>query len=249
MKKAGKWSKSAAALSFLAISLISAGCESQKPDENAHSKLNPETPKIAASAHENPNRQTNPGLTDPPLAVVHENEARADEDKPSQTPAPSPDDKTKASAAASDSQSDTSKPVDVPNSETMQPYSHEKPLLLGLAIGDPKEKVIGKFGNPNSEFVMDDGKEPVTVFEYETFAVGFDKSGELEFIDIQSADIDPGLGGIRLGDKATDAIKLLGEPDTNSTYVLSYHNEGTVLKLDIDPKTEVIQSIKLFAGE
>jgi len=122
-------------------------------------------------------------------------------------------------------------------------------LLLGLAIGDTKETVIGKFGKPASEFVMDDGKEPVTVFEYETFDVGFDKSGKLEFIDVHSADIDPGLGGVRLGDKATDAIKLLGEPDTNSTFVISYNNGGTVLKLDIDPKTEIIQSIKLFAEE
>ena len=44
----------------------------------------------------------------------------------------------------------------------------------------------------------------------------------LEFVDVHSTEIDPGLRGLRLGQRVQDAIAILGKPDTNSTYVLSY---------------------------
>jgi hypothetical protein len=144
--------------------------------------------------------------------------------------------------------SDTDKKPDSPKPkvDAKDAYQEEKPTLLGLSLHTPKDDVLAKLGPAKNKFVMDDDTDPVTVYEYADFSVGFNKSDALEFVDIRSADIDPGLHGLRLGQKAEDAVKALGKPDTNSSFVLTYKSQGTFLKLDLDPKEGTIRSIKLF---
>ncbi|GIP33960.1 hypothetical protein [Paenibacillus sp. J2TS4] len=140
---------------------------------------------------------------------------------------------------------DKEKPSAKPRPE-IEAYDSQRPMLMGLSIADKRETAIDNFGEPDSEFVMDDPNDPITVMDYTDFTVGINHAGSIEFISIESQDIDPGLNGLKLGQKASDAIDALGEPDTNTNYVIAYSNEATVLKLDIDPKTAKIQSIKLF---
>ncbi|WP_144935231.1 hypothetical protein [Paenibacillus sp. 32O-W] len=132
------------------------------------------------------------------------------------------------------------------NKPEIEAYSSERPLLMGLSISDSRQTVLDKFGEPDNEFVMDDPTDPITVLDYSDFTVGINRSDKVEFVSIDSIDIDPGLNGLKLGQKAADAIKALGEPDTTTNYVMAYSNEATVLRLDIDSKTGKIQSIKLF---
>lgn len=136
-----------------------------------------------------------------------------------------------------------------PKVEAKDAYKEGKPTLLGLALKTPKDDVLAKLGAAKNKFVMDDETDPVTVYEYADFSVGFNKKGTLEFVDIRSADIDPGLHGLHLGQKLQDAVDALGKPDTNTSYVLTYKSEGTVLKLDLDPKNGTIRSIKMFASK
>ncbi|MCD1259137.1 hypothetical protein B5M42_009830 [Paenibacillus athensensis] len=128
-------------------------------------------------------------------------------------------------------------------------YKQEKPTLMGLTLGTSKDTVLKRFGKSKNQFIMDedDNEAAITVYEYADFSVGFRSGGALEFVDISSGDIDPGLGGLRLGQTTDDAVAVLGKPDTRTEYVLSYKAQGTVLKLDLDPKSDTIQSIKLFA--
>jgi len=142
--------------------------------------------------------------------------------------------------------SDTKPPASKPDSSTLQ-YDAKKPALMGVRLTDSKPSVKQKLGDPVSEFVMEDEKDPIDVQEYDGFSIGFNSKGFVEFIEITSKDVNPGLNGLRLGQKVKDAETALGKPDTNTTYALHYKAGGTILKLDIDKKTEAITSIKLFA--
>lgn len=126
-------------------------------------------------------------------------------------------------------------------------YTSEKPLLVGLSLADTRQKVIAQYGNPLSEFDMnDDDTDPIHVLDYGGFTVGFGKNGKLRYIDVSSTDVNPGLNGVKLGQTGDDAIRTLGNPDIKTNYVMAYTTKTTMLKLDIDPKTKKIQSIKLF---
>ncbi|RAV21681.1 DUF4309 domain-containing protein [Paenibacillus contaminans] len=127
------------------------------------------------------------------------------------------------------------------------PYSAQNPTLMGLSLQMSKDKVTAAYGKPSDQFKMDDETEPLTVFDYDDFSVGFDNGNRLQFVDVSGSDVNPGLNGLRIGQKSSQAIEALGKPDTQTNYVLTYKSKTTVLKLDIDPKTTVIRSIKLFA--
>jgi hypothetical protein len=150
----------------------------------------------------------------------------------------------KDTKTAAETPKQTSKPK-VPESDR---YQQEKPTLMGLQLGTSSKIVLNRFGEATTQFVMDEDADAITVHEYTDFSVGFNVKNELEFVDVHTTEIDPGLGGLRLGQSSEDAIRILGMPDSNTTYVLSYKAQGTLLKLDIDPKTDTIQSIKLFAN-
>jgi hypothetical protein len=127
-------------------------------------------------------------------------------------------------------------------------FNSKQPKVMGLAIQETKEQVIAKYGTPEGSFIMDDPTEPISVYQYEGFSVGFSPDKQVQFVDVNSASINPGLNGLRLGQTTDDAIQALGKPDSNSVYVLSYKTKKEILKLDIDPKTKTIQSIKLFGA-
>lgn len=134
-----------------------------------------------------------------------------------------------------------------PKVDAKDAYKEESPTLLGLTLKSSSDDVLAKLGKAKTTFTMEDDADPITVYDFAGFSVGFNKNNALEFVDVHSADVDPGLHGLRIGQKSADAISALGKPDTNSTYVLTYRSKGTILKLDLDPKTDTIRSIKLFA--
>ncbi|KRE69799.1 hypothetical protein [Paenibacillus sp. Soil750] len=138
------------------------------------------------------------------------------------------------------------KPTAKPKVKAEDAYQQEKPTLMGLKLGTPKASVLERFGKVKKQFVMEE--DNIEVYDFNDFSVGFNSKGTLEFVDVHSIDIDPGLHGLRLGQSQQDAIAILGKPDSNSTYVLSYKSQGTLLKIDIDPHDNTIQSIKLFAN-
>ncbi|MFC0211137.1 hypothetical protein ACFFK0_01525 [Paenibacillus chartarius] len=136
-----------------------------------------------------------------------------------------------------------------PKVDAEDAYKEENPTLLGLTLHTERDAVLAKLGNAKNKFTMDDDADPITVYEYADFSVGFNKDNRLEFVDVHSPDIDPGLHGLRIGQSVDDAVKALGKPDTSSTVVLTYRTQGTVLKLDLDAKSGLIRSIKLFASK
>lgn len=135
----------------------------------------------------------------------------------------------------------TSKPK-----KTYELYTVEKPLLMGVAIGDPQDNVAKLHGSPKSTYLMDDAEDPINVYEYDGFHIGFNSLKQVEFIEVTSSGEDPGLNSLRLGQTTAEAAKALGKPDSSTDYVMTYKTKTTVLKLDIDTKSKTVQSIKLF---
>lgn len=133
------------------------------------------------------------------------------------------------------------------SNKTFDAYTAQKPLLMGVALLEAKDKVEALHGKPKDQFVMDDEGGSLTVFDYDGFAIGFNTKNQVEFVDVTSADIDPGLNGLKLGQTPDEAVHALGKADTVTDYVLSFKTKTSILKLDVDPKTKTIQSIKLFA--
>jgi len=124
-------------------------------------------------------------------------------------------------------------------------YTKDMPVLMGIAIGDSTDQVKMLHGSPDSTYVMEE-ETPITVWVYEHFLVGFDVDGQVEFVEIMTDQVDPGLGGLRLGSPSADIAKRFGIPDHETDYVISYTSKTAILKFDIDRRTQVIQSIKLF---
>lgn len=59
---------------------------------------------------------------------------------------------------------------------------------------------------------MDEDDDAIQVYDFGDFSVGFNVKDALEFVDVHSTDIDPGLRGLHLGQKVEDAITILGKP-------------------------------------
>ncbi len=219
--------RSAAGILFLAAALSAAGCAGSEPSAAPQSSTPASTPAAG---------------TEPAAAAS----------TASPPPAPSVTNTEKQASAANAVQqaaaNDPKAPAGSPGKtkKTFDSYSVEKPLLMGVAIGDSKEKTVQLHGNPYGTYVMEDGDDPITVAEYLGFLVGFNKKQQAEFVEITEDDVDPGLNGLHLGQEIEAAYTALGKPDANTDYVLTYRTKETVLKLDVDPKTKSIQSIKMF---
>jgi hypothetical protein len=131
--------------------------------------------------------------------------------------------------------------------DSSKTFSDKQPKIMGLAIGEQQEKAVKQYGQPLKSYIMEDPTDPISVYQYKGFSVGFNTANEIQFIDVNSREVNPDLNGLRLGDTAAKALEALGKPDKNTSYVISYYTKTAILKLDIDPKTKTIQSIKLFA--
>jgi hypothetical protein len=132
------------------------------------------------------------------------------------------------------------------NGDITEAYSSLKPTLMGLALTETKEQLLARYDKPKETYVMDEANDPITVYEYGDFCVGFDGKGTMQYIEIESPKVNPGLNGLMIGQKSEDALTALGKPDSSSAYVLTYKTKTTVLKLDLDAKNQMIRSIKLF---
>ena len=144
---------------------------------------------------------------------------------------------------------ETAKKSSEPASNEPVAYTPEHPALMALTLNDTTKEVKSRYGQPYSQYVLEDDSDPVTVYDYSQFSVGFDNNGRVRFVEISGNAADPGLGGVRIGESGAKALKVLGSPDTNTGYVLTYSTDDTVLKLDIVPDSDTIESIKLFTRQ
>jgi hypothetical protein len=160
---------------------------------------------------------------------------------------------TKAEAAheenvvVADETESKSKTPDTKLYNVTEAYDASNPTLMGFTINNTMDDVIERFGKPLSESVMNDGSEPLQIYEYPGFIFGSNSTKQVVFIEVNSAEVNPGLNELHVGQTVEDARKSLGTPDSLNEYVMIYSNNNLIMKLDIDPNSSIIRSIKLFA--
>ncbi|CAH8715741.1 DNA uptake lipoprotein [Paenibacillus thiaminolyticus] len=144
------------------------------------------------------------------------------------------------------SNKDSSRPSSATGEEAE--FNRKQPKLKGIGLTDTEEKVRQLWGAPVSQFVMDDD-EPIHVLEYDGFSFGCHDNDEVVFVEVSGDSLSTGIKGLHIGGKSDTAVKSLGTPDQDTGYAWSYQAANALLRLDLDPKTGKIQSVKLFPME
>lgn len=127
-------------------------------------------------------------------------------------------------------------------------FNRKQPKLKGIGLSDTEEQVRQLWGTPVSQFVMDD-EEPIHVLEYDGFSFGCHDDDKVVFVEVSGDGSSTGIKGLHIGGKSDTAAKALGNPDQDTGYAWSYQAASALLRLDLDPKTGKIQSVKLFPME
>lgn len=125
-------------------------------------------------------------------------------------------------------------------------FDSKNPKLAGISMQDSKETLVKKLGKPADQYTIEEDAASILVYEYKGYSIGFNENDLVQFIEVNSKDIPTGLKGVRIDSTSQDAVKALGQPENDSDVVMNYSAKDSLLKLDVDPKTHKIQSIKLF---
>ncbi|GIO16354.1 hypothetical protein J19TS2_59090 [Cohnella xylanilytica] len=126
------------------------------------------------------------------------------------------------------------------------PFDSEHPTLAGIGLGMSGEAVADKLGAPLQQYELPEGDGSVRIQEYEGISVGFAPSGSVVFVEVASPSASTGLEGIRIGGGGERAAEGLGVPFTSESRVLSKSVAGGMVKIDLDPSTQNVLSVKLI---
>lgn len=215
--------------------------ETKHPNSDVDPQQNKQREPIEISSNDN---STNENITND----VHPhdqqadqvNHAQSEQEKSEQTDAIDPEPDSTDDEKQSDSHS--SHEIADLNVDDANRY-----YLLGISTHTSKGEVMARFPKPNDTFAMPDADGTLTIHDYGSYMIGFNDANRVVFIDVFTEEVNIGLKGIRVGATASDAIRELGEPYSQSEYVLNFKKGNTVLKMDLDPESQRILSIKLFA--
>lgn len=138
--------------------------------------------------------------------------------------------------------SDTTQDSQVTNNFVLSPFS-----LMQITLDDNIDTVVQIHGEPVETYEMAHDTDPIQVYRYAHHTVGFDSSNQVVFVDVTSELANTGLNGVTLGSTNEQVFTALGQPSYQTEYVISYFSDNAIIKMDYDPATHTILSIKLFA--
>lgn len=128
-------------------------------------------------------------------------------------------------------------------------WDMENPTLYGTSIGDSSDAIAERYGQESDRYSLEEEAGIIQVLEYDGFAVGLNENDKVQFVEVYKAQIPAGLGGLRIGDKPEKAVDELGKPASESEYLMIYNADGATLKLDVNPDSNTIVSMKLLVRE
>ncbi|MHA6484789.1 hypothetical protein ACX1C1_23145 [Paenibacillus sp. strain BS8-2] len=129
-----------------------------------------------------------------------------------------------------------------------QTWNASNPSLRGITIGEKEANVTLLLGSELDSYVLEEENSKIRVMEYDGLSIGFNTKGNVHYVEVFGAEALSGLNGLMIGDEPDQAIKMLGKPQSQSDYLLTYQAQGAWLKLDIDPGMNEIVSMKLIAS-
>jgi hypothetical protein len=135
-------------------------------------------------------------------------------------------------------------------SEQMTPsdigFDARQPTLADLSLGMNRLNVEKRLGSPALEYDLPIAGGTVRMNEYDAATVGYDASDSVIYVEVSKLGSDSGLIDIQVGQRGKQAAGTLGLPFTPETRVLSEPVEGGTIKLDLEPSTQDVLSIKLI---
>jgi hypothetical protein len=197
-----------------------------------------------------------PPITSPKPSIDAQASGKIDESDlkqlPSTAPAITPTlPSDKASSSAPVVEASTIQPI--PTKELLpaeaSSFKPESPSLGGIKLGASDKDVFAKYGLPIDTYPLPGDKQSIEIWEYKGFSIGINTKNAVVYVEITSADVNTGIRGLSNGMKGKQAALLLGVPDGDLTNVLTLEVTGGWFKLDLDPDTEKVLSMKLLSKE
>ncbi len=166
------------------------------------------------------------------------------------SPSPSPDLQTEKNGTDQTGtsnhegqQTESSITPDQPQSGSWNP---KLPSLAGISIGDTKEQLYTAYGRELDMYELTDGHELLTVMEYDGLSIGFDSNQSVHFVELYGKQVHSRLNQLRIGDRLEQVTHKLGKPNRQTESVITFNGSNAVLKIDLDPASDEVVSIKLL---
>ncbi|MDG0813612.1 hypothetical protein [Cohnella rhizosphaerae] len=127
-------------------------------------------------------------------------------------------------------------------------YSHA-PRIGGISLGMTLADAEAEIGGPPSDsYSLPDAGRTVELREYGGLTVGVDTSGHVVYVEISSAAIASGLPNVEVGSSISDAARRLSLKAVPSSSSMTADVEGGILRLDLDPVSDEVLTIKLIGS-
>jgi hypothetical protein len=139
-----------------------------------------------------------------------------------------------------------------PNKRVITPeaaFQPQSPTLGGIGLGASEKDVFEQFGHPLDTYPLPGGAQTVEIWEYNGFSIGLNSHEQVVYVEITSADVRTGIHGLANGMNGTEAAKLLGLTNNDQSYVLALEVTGGSFRLDLDPETQNVLSLKLLSKD
>lgn len=130
-------------------------------------------------------------------------------------------------------------------------FRPEAPSLAGLTFGTSDDKVLDLYGLSDDSYLLpgDTDNESVRIWQYSGFAVGLNTGNKVVYVEINSAEARSGIEGLVVGMDGAQAAQLLGADISGTSNVISVQAAGGSLKVDLDPDSRTVLSIKLISND
>lgn len=220
---------------LLSASLVS--CSSSPIIEPASGPVN-DHPAISAP-------ERSPDQSEPVEAIIQTKEPPAATPAPSQPAASKQPEATPPSVEVSTIQPKSTEPAE-PHDPIFQP---KNPSLANIKLGSSDKDVVKKYGLPADTYLLPGDKQTVNIWEYEGYSIGLNENDKVVYVEISSSDVSTGIRGLLYGMSGSEAAQLLGIAKDDHTNVLAIEVSGGWLKLDLDPDTQKVLSLKLLSRE
>ncbi|WP_027085232.1 hypothetical protein [Cohnella panacarvi] len=129
------------------------------------------------------------------------------------------------------------------------PFDSGHPMLNGIGFQDNIESIEQRFGLSESKYELPGDHATIDMREYPGFTVGFGGDGDVIYVELTSSEAPTGITGLKLGMPGQQAAELLEILDHPGSHVLTMDLSEGWLKLDLDPDTHDVLSIKLIGSE
>lgn len=133
-----------------------------------------------------------------------------------------------------------------PDAGEDKPFDGGKPSLHGIALGDTDASVKKRFGAAALQYALPGDDATIDIWEYEGFSVGFTAEGVVSYVEVTSSEVETGISGLKTGIPGAKAADALEIAPRSGVHVLTANVSGGWLKLDLDPDTHDVLSIKLI---